>query len=318
MLKRLSLISLFAVLLLVSGCAAATATAPMAMEAPRAASDSMAPAEQAAGFAGEYDNATTTSSSAADDQRIVIRNASLTIVVDDPGASLAYISRMAEEMGGFVVTSNLYKTTTRDGAEIPEANINVRVPAERLNDALDEIKAQVRDPENDVRAENVTGEDVTKEYTDLRSQLRNYEDAEAQLREIMASATRTEDVLSVFQQLTEVRRQIEVLKGQIQYYEEAAALSSIDIRIQAQAAVQPLQVGGWKPVGVARNALQALIDTLQFLGSATIWIIIFVLPVGLVIFIPIRILWWLIRRATKNRRKPAPPAMPPTTPPAEG
>ena len=50
----------------------------------------------------------------------------------------------------------------------------------------------------------------------------------------MASATKTEDVMNVFNQLTQVREQIEVIKGQIKYYEESAALSAINVQIMAQ------------------------------------------------------------------------------------
>ena len=135
--------------------------------------------------------------------RLVIRNANLTIVVDDPGQAMDSISSMAETMQGFVVTSNLFKTTTPKGKEVPEANITIRVPAARLNEAMGTIKKLVKDPEKDVRAENVSGQDVTKEFTDLNSRLKNLEQTEAQLREIMGSATKTEDVLSVYQQLTQ-------------------------------------------------------------------------------------------------------------------
>lgn len=311
MFKRLSILSLLVFLIALTACAPASATMAPEM-APGAPSVNMAmPEEQSRsdGFAGDFGSGTN---STAADQRIVIRNASLTIVVDDPGSSMSVISRMAEEMGGFVVTSDLHKTYNRNGVEIPEATLTIRVPAEKLNDALTQIKQQVKDPLNDIRAENVSGQDVTKEYTDLNSRLKNYEDAEAQLREIMASASKPEDVLAIFNQLTQVRQEIEVLKGQIQYYQEAAALSSISVQIQAQAAVQPLEVGGWKPVGVARDAIQALINTMQFLASATIWILIYIIPVGLVIFFPIGLLIWIIRRSSKNRKKAIPPAMPPS------
>ena len=56
----------------------------------------------------------------------------------------------------------------------------------------------------------------------------------------MEEATKTEDVLSVFNQLTQVREQIEVIKGQMQYYEQSAALSSISVELYANAAVQPV------------------------------------------------------------------------------
>jgi len=277
-----------------------------------------APAED-----GFYESETTadwdagTDAAGLDRTRIVIRNATLSIVVENPAQAMNTISQMAEEMGGFVVVSNLYKTVSRNDREVPQADITVRVPAEQLNEAIEQIKALVEDPDTDILSENVSGQDITREYTDLSSQLRNLEQAEAQLREIMASATETDDVLAVHQQLTQIREQIEVIQGRIQYYDEAAALSAVEVRLQALAAIQPLEIGGWKPVGEARNAAQALIDTLQFLGSAAIWLLIYVLPVALVIFIPLRLLWVLFRRLIKGRaKKPAPAAEPPAPPTA--
>ncbi len=227
-------------------------------------------------------------------ERLVIKNANLSIVVSEPGVSMADIAKLAEDLGGFVVTSNLYQTTLESGAEVPRANITVRVPAERLNEALDAIEAAA----SQVLSKNESGEDVTREYTDLKSRLRNLEDAEAQLREIMGSATKTEDVLSVFNQLTSVREQIEVITGQIQYFEQSAAFSAVSVDLLADAAVQPLSIGGWQPVGVAKAALQALINTLKFLADAAIWIVIYLLPVALILFVPL----WLIVRGIRRRR----------------
>lgn len=324
MYKRLGLFLIIASII-ISGCAARSSGSPSSAPAVGRAPNTGAEVAKG-GFS--YDNGSTSGVAApqaipalpasqpaapeqtdAQGQRIVIRNADLTIVVVDPSQAMSAVRRMAEEMGGFVVISNLHKTSGANGREFPEANITIRVPAAKLDDALDKIKALVRDPKNDVLSENVNGQDVTKDYTDQQSRLRNLENAEAQLREIMASATKTEDVLAVYNQLTQIREQIEVTKGQIKYYEESAAMSSIAVLIQAQASVQPLEIGGWQPVGEARNAVQGLIDTLQFLGTIAIWLVLYALPVGLVIFLPVRLVWWLISRARKNRKKavPAPP-----------
>lgn len=245
--------------------------------------------------------------SAQESTRLVIENANMTIVVAEPGQAMSEITRMAEEMGGFVVRSNLYKTTTESGIEVPQANITVRVPVERLDDALSAIRGLTENPEEDVRSENRTGEDVTESYTDLQSRLRNAEETERQLREIQASATRTEDVLNVFNQISAIREQIEVLKGQIKYYEESAALSAIDVQLMAQEAVDPLTIGGWKPEGVARDAVQALINTVKFLANALIWIVLWLLPVGLIVGLPL----FLIIRAVRRRRarRAAPPVV---------
>lgn len=248
-------------------------------------------------------------------ERLVIKNANLTIVVDDPVQSMDNITDLAESMGGFVVTANLSEITLDSGAKSPRASITIRVPAEGFNDALDRIKEETQQlPLN----ENINSQDVTSEYTDLQSRLRNLEAAEDQLTEIMGSATKTEDVLSVYNQLVQVREQIEVIKGQIQYYEQSAAMSLISVDLIANEAVQPLTIGGWQPVGTAKDAVQTLINTLKFLGNLVIWIVLYVLPVLLVLFaifvLPLRLIWRAWRRRRAKSKEGLPPASPSQSP----
>jgi len=246
--------------------------------------------------------AAVASTSGIPEKRIVIKNANLSIVVVDPGQAMNNIAKMAEDMGGFVVTSNLYKVRTKNGNEIPAAKITVRVPADKLNDALAKIKGLVRDPEQQVLSEDVSGQDVTKEYTDLQSRLKNKQMEADRLREILQEASKTEDILAVSNQLSAVEEEVEVLKGQIKYYDEAAALSAISVDLQSEEAVAPLEIGGWKPVGVARDALQTLIDTLQFLSYAAIWIVIFCLPLSILGGIPLFFIIRGIRHWRKGRK----------------
>ena len=97
-----------------------------------------------------------------------------------------------------------------------------------------------------------------------------------------------------------MREQIEVIKGQMKYYEEAAALSKIAVSITADEAVQPIQVGGWQPSGVAKDAIEALIKTLQFLAEVGIWFVLCVLPVGLLIGLP---LFFAVRAVIRIRKR---------------
>lgn len=242
----------------------------------------------------------------AEVERLVIKNANLSIIVKDPAKSMDDITKMADEMGGWVVNSNLYKTTTADGIEIPQANINIRIPSDSLNDALSKVKALVDDLETDIRSENVSGEDVTSTYTDLKSRLTNLEQAEGSLREIMASATKTEDVLAVFNQLTQVRSDIEVIKGQMKYYEESAHFSAINIELISQESVKPVTIAGWQPVGVARDALQALINFGKGLVNVGIWFIILVIPILIVLYLAVRIMIWLIKKLFPGKKKVTP------------
>lgn len=231
--------------------------------------------------------------------RMVIKNANLSIVVEEPAVTMDLISSLAESLGGYVVSSNLYRVQLDSGVEIPEASITIRVPAESLDQALDEIKSGA----GEVLRENVSGQDVTQEYTDLESRLKNLERAEEQLVEILEASYSTDEVLSVYNRLVDIREQIEVIKGQMKYYEQSAALSSISVDIQANEAVQPLKIGNWQPVGVAKKAIQALINTFKVLANALIWIGLYILPVALVLYFPIRWIWRGLKKLTKRRRE---------------
>ncbi|MCK5052635.1 MAG: DUF4349 domain-containing protein [Anaerolineales bacterium] len=230
-------------------------------------------------------------------ERLVIRNANLVIVVEDPSASASSINDLANQMGGYVVSLNVYQSTYGDGIRATHASITIRVPAERLDEALDKIKEGTVE----VRSESISGQDVTQEYTDLQSQLRNLEAAEEELREIMGSLTKAEDVLRVYENLRQVRQEIEIIKGRIQYFEQSARLSAISIELLPDIVSQPLQIGRWQPEGTAKEALQSLIKALQFLANATIWVMIYVLPILLLLSIPFWVIRWIIirRRAKK-------------------
>lgn len=240
-------------------------------------------------------------------ERMVIKDGQIGLAVDDPAASAGRIQDMAEAMGGYVVALQMYQTTLQNGLQVPQGYITIRVPAERLSEALDKIKAETTQP---ILNENINSQDVTAEYTDLSSKLRNLEAAEKQLQEIMDGAVKTEDVLSVYNQLVATREQIELIKGQMKYYEQAAALSSIKVDLYTNEAVQPLTVGGWEPQGVAKKAVQTLINTLKWLVEAAMWIILYVLPTAICIFGPLALIYYFVRRFYKKvkKGKTAPPA----------
>jgi len=249
---------------------------------------------------------------AASGERLVIQNADLTVVVSDVEARMKEIEAMAKEMGGFVVSSNLYQSYTNNNSEIPEASVMIRVPAERLDDALERIKQGVVE----VQSENRSGTDVTDQYIDLQSRLKAKQAAEAKLLEIMEQAQRTEDVLAVYQQLQSIQTEIEVLTGQINYLEQSAALSAISIRLIAEETVKPIEVAGWRPQGVARDAIQDLVRFLQDFADFLIrfflrdlWMILLVaLPFYLIFLIGRGVYRWVRRSQSKKATMPPPSA----------
>ncbi len=305
--KKSVLIGLLILTLVLSGCAAKAASEAVQDDDYRndLAAQALAPME--APLAEEYglDSSKGTGVTAAESEseQMVMMSASLSIAVDDPSTTMADIQKLARDMGGFTVYSNLYKTQTMTGSEVFEASVTIRVPAERLDEAMEKIKAMTGDAKKYTLNENVSGQDVTKEYTDLQSRLRNLEEADAKLSEFYEQATKTEDALAIYNQKMQVTEQIEVIKGQIKYYDESVSTSSITVSIQAKETIAPLTVAGWKPSGVARDALQALIKFGKGLVNFLIWLVLYVLPIALVIGLPVFFLVrWLTRRSRARKQ----------------
>lgn len=275
----LLILSLMAILLAACGEGAAQSIAPMEEPVPMGVAADMAPEAEF----DESANFRATGGGEAQIETLVIRTANLSLVVEDPAASAEDIAQMAEEFGGFVVNSNVFQASFDETSNVvTRASVTIRVPSERLDEALNQIEGGAIE----VQEKNVRGEDVTQQYTDLQSRLRNLESAEQQLLGIMESATETEDVLRVFDNLRQVREDIEVLQGQINYFEDSARLSSISIELIPDVLAQPLQIGGWRPQGTAKQAVETLIRTLQFIVDAGIWVLICIVPIALLLGVP--------------------------------
>jgi hypothetical protein len=229
--------------------------------------------------------------------RIVIKNASRSLVVNDPADAAKKIADLAVAKGGWVVNSNIYQSAYGSaGEKYYSGEITIRVPAEDLDQTLVEVEALAVE----VRTRQLTGQDVTAEYTDLQSRLRNMQASQTRLLAIMEGAEDTEAVTAVEVQLRQVEEQIEVLQGQIRYYDESAQFSSVTVSLEPFIPSQPIEIGGWHPEGVAKQALEDLVRGLQELVDLIIRLGICGIPVLLLIGLILLPVFLVIR--ARNRR----------------
>jgi hypothetical protein len=273
--------------LAVVSCSRAAAPPPMepglveyeAPAEPEIAATAAAPSARAADYSGV--------------ERLIVRNARLDLVVPDTEAALDEINDLVDEMGGYVVESNVNQY--QEGLR---ASVTLRVPAESLDAVLERIRGLA----TEVRGERISGQDVTEEYVDLQSRLRYLEATEARLLEFLEEAEDTEAALAVYEDLREIQADIEQVKGRMQYLEQSAAMATVILDIIPDELAQPIQVGGWHPEGTLRNAFQSLIRMLQFLVDAAIVIVVLVIPVLVVVAVPCVGLFYLVRAIVRRRR----------------
>jgi hypothetical protein len=266
------------------------AAAPPPLPPPAAMSDE---AGSPAGVNGAAMSTTPTPTIPAAPQlpRMMIRTATITMIVGDTTAVIDRITSAVEGNGGYINDSKVW----REGEQL-RATLSLRVPAARLTPAL----AAIRRLAVRVQSENVSGTEVTQEYVDLASRLRNLEATEVELRELLRSVRektrRASDVLEVYQQLVQIRDQIEATKGRMQYLGQMSAFSTINLELVPDAIAKPVVEPGWQPVVVMKDAGRSLVNMLKFLATALIWIVIYIVPVVAIFCLIAWALWNLLRR----------------------
>lgn len=293
--KPLAIIITALLLIVAAGCAAAPSVRQVAEStAGRApAAEEPAPPRELASTAADK-------ALAGDAKRMIIRTADLSIVVTDAAQAQKSVVDMVNGMGGYIANSSAW----REGEQL-RARMTIRVPADRLDVALAALKAlAVR-----VQQENVKGQDVTEEFTDLQAQLTNLEATEVELRELLADVRqktqKAEDVLAVYRELTTIRGEIERVKGRMQYLGTMTELATINVDLIPDVLAKPVVEPGWRPLETLKNAGRALVNTLKGAVDVLIWLVVVVVPVLILLAIPIVLLVmlvrWLYRRSRRAR-----------------
>ena len=230
-------------------------------------------------------------------ERMIIWTGDISLIVKDAEESLEEVEAVAKDLGGYVVNSSSWYQQ-----EQLRARLTIRVPAEGFDTAM----ARLKDLAIKVESRNVSTQDVTEEYTDLAARLRNLEATETELLELLTEVRertgKAEDVLAVHRELSNIRGQIEQIKGRMQYLEKMTAMATINIELIPDVLARPIVVAGWQPSGTAANALRTLVRTFQRILDAAIWLIVYVLPTLVVIAIPFFILWLIWRRWRRGRK----------------
>ena len=300
--KKILLIALISMLML-SACSSASRDAIQTpAEAPAAMPDYGAPVAEEAVWDKNEGGTGAPAMQEGQIERVVLKTAEISLSVAKPKDTMTAISAMATRLGGFVVSSYTWKEEDySSGRSYDKATITIRVPAEKLDATLAEIRAMSAKGLDGIISESQSGQDVTADFVDSESRLRNLQAAETQLVKLMENTTDLQYTMEVFRELTNIRSQIEVLQGHINYLKEAANLSAITITLVAEASLQPIEIGGWKPQGVVRESLEKLVRSFQglvdFLIRFGITCLPFLIPFGIGIFFLVKAL----RKRSANR-----------------
>lgn len=204
--------------------------------------------------------------------RKIIRTGTLQLTVKDVSSGVDRVRALAAQHGGYVFQSDSHQE-----GEYTLSTITIQVPSEEF----DKIMPELRKLDGQVKKivqENVTSSDVTEEYTDLQSQLRNLQATEGRLLALQQKADKLEDILSLDRELRGVQGQIEQIQGRVNFLSKRSEMSSITVSLSPEALAQPITTqaeNAWNPGEIAARAWNSSLEMLSGVAGAIITVAVF-------------------------------------------
>ncbi len=223
--------------------------------------------------------------------RMVIKTANIELEVKEGEFEdvLFKINDLAEQNGGFI--SNTYSYSDSEG-NLTSGSITIRIPHNKYNSAIDKIKDM-----GEVKSISVTGQDITQEYVDLESRLRNYEAQQDILLDLMAQSKKVSDSLEVQNELSNVQEQIEIIKGRMNYLDDMVSFSTIEVSLYEP---EPIKTtSDWGFVEALKRGLRGAVTVFNYI----IIVLIVTAPVWILVGIILIIVWQSIRARNRRRAK---------------
>lgn len=182
-------------------------------------------------------------------ERKVIKTATLRVAVKDLDGAQKKVMEMVKDLKGFVANSNNWVA----GNNQRFSSYQLRIPANEFYAALEKYEGL-----GEVKHRSLGGQDVTEEYIDIQSRLKNLKLQEERYRDLLQRANRVEDILSIERELERVRSSIESMQGRINFYDNQTSMSTIDLEL---AEPEPIASADWGLVNALRQAFRAMVDT---------------------------------------------------------
>lgn len=293
--------------LCVAGCGGAPEYPP-ASRAPLPPAKDVAPAVAAAPAAqadgGEVQIALNQSGTAAAGaneprlQRQIIYDAVVRIVVEDFTDIPQQVEKRVKEAGGFVAHAKVQGLTGRPRS----GEWKIRLPLAGYSTFLDQARSL-----GELQSLSADSQDVTEQYYDLDSRIRNKEREEARLLKHLEESTgKLAEILTVEKEISRVREELERMQGRLRVLQDLVSLATVTLHVDEIKGYVPTQnpTFGVRISRAFDQSWAALVATSQTVAVAGVAIAPWAVALG----IPGIAFILVIRRLTRRRVSTVPPA----------
>ena len=197
------------------------------------------------------------------------------------------VSALAAKYNGYVSNSQSYSDSE---GKMTSGSVILRIDKANFDAVLNEIKEM-----GTVKNVNISVQDVTQEYVDNESRLKNLNAQQERLLQLMVQSESVKDSIEVQRELSNVEGQIEVIKGRQNYLDNLISYSTIQVYLAEPRPITDSTEGGF--IGAIMRGARGALTVLRVFTT----VLIGVSPLLILVAIILVIIWQSLR--AKNRRR---------------
>ena len=115
--------------------------------------------------------------------RLIIKDAELELTVEDTDVAIDRLTQIVDDAGGYIISSRVWYEKWLD-SDYKYASLTLGIPVEQFEATMRRLRGIALKVDD----ERASGQDVTDEYVDLESRLRNLEATRDRIREFLDQA----------------------------------------------------------------------------------------------------------------------------------
>jgi hypothetical protein len=234
--------------------------------------------------------------------RQVIRTGYVSMRVDDVARTAFDVHALVKKRNGVVSSED-----TQSSGDATYANITAQIPAADLDAFIADISAL-----GNVDSVNITAQDVTTQVVDLDARIKVLQTSIDRMTQLLAQASRIEDLLAIETQLSQRQAELDSLTAQRTWLGDQVAMSTITVTLSPTTQITDVDAPGF--LSGLQSGWAAFVSLIMVAITAAGFLLPFLLVLA-AIAIPLVLI--IIRQAHRRHTSTTPAAPDEPTPPTE-
>jgi hypothetical protein len=207
----------------------------------------------------------------------LVKEGEISIEASNPKAARKALTDSLTKLGGYIDEES---ENNDDGNNRKNYVLSVRIPAQQFERFLTTVSSTA----DHIESKSIRIKDVTTEFIDVTTRLKNKTLLEDRYKALLQKATKMADVLEVENKLTEIRTDIETTQGQLNYLNKQIAFSSLEITLFSKEAIGKNEGSsfGYRFKNAFGDSWQLIQDL--FFGLITFWPLLLLAVVIVILF----------------------------------